>query len=240
MKTPVIITLFALTSVGIGAHAQEVAYVDLTSVTQRTQLRVPPPPESATGGSIGVGAGGDCGIGAGDPRALRTTLTWLNALRYRTGDPIAFEAKIENVGKVPISLAVSPHLSDLQPADAALQFAYSEIGIQVALRNGAVSLTYVMLYGNDEHSGSLAQLQPGEWIRVRAQGLVDTLQQLSQGSAGTEQKLEMANARIWLNQTKFVPHPGSSSILSEGVCIPSESGPDMSVSIIKDASKTAK
>ncbi len=239
MKILATVTLFALAAITVEARAQEVAYVDVTNVIQRTQRRVPPPPEGTNGGFVG-GAVGDCGIGNRDPRALRTTLTWLNALRYQAGDPIAFEAKIENVGKVPIAVAVSPHLSDLQPADAALQFAYSEIGIQVALRNGAVSLSYVMLYGNEEHPGTLARLQPGEWIRVRAQGILDGLEQHLASFSGNEQTLEMANARIWLHQSKFLPHPGGSSTNSEGVCIPTENGPDMSVSIVRDAKKTAK
>src|ERR1700744_1290748 len=70
--------------------AQEVAFVDLTGVTQRTQIRYPAPPPSKEGHGVGGGFGG-AGIacGASDPkdkRALRTTLLWLDHDTVLNGD----------------------------------------------------------------------------------------------------------------------------------------------------------
>jgi|HubBroStandDraft_6_1064221.scaffolds.fasta_scaffold45936_3 hypothetical protein len=121
------------------AGAQEVRFVDLTTIEQRIALRTtsPPPqhfPRNPDGSFSMVGSArgvliGDCGVGANERRALRSTVTWLDRPSYATGDSIEWEVKVENVGSAPMTLAISPHLSDLQPTDASEPFSYEETGL---------------------------------------------------------------------------------------------------------------
>src|SRR5215470_8043611 len=83
--------------------AQEVGYLDLTGVTPRTNLRYPPspPPKVTCKNLICSGIGGGfastaiaCGFGRrDDPRAIQTTVTWLDRLDYHIDDNIEFEIK---------------------------------------------------------------------------------------------------------------------------------------------------
>lgn len=165
------------------ANGQEVRFVDLTTVEQRIALRRTPPPKQTHLGpdrSAGVAASsqslmvGECGLGANEPRALRTTVTWLDRLSYQEGDPIEWEVKIENAGSVPISLAASPHLSDLQPTDPSEFFSYDETGIGLAIRteDGRTDLAHVSIYGKHSDPDTMVTLAVGDWIRVRARGKI--------------------------------------------------------------------
>ena len=114
--------------------AQEVGYLDLLDVMPRTQLRAPapPPPVCDENGCTVLGGigGGSIGCGAGspdDPRALKTTLVFLDRLTYKAGDSVEMEIRIENVGRVAIEVPWSPHLADLQPADESARFSYSNL-----------------------------------------------------------------------------------------------------------------
>jgi hypothetical protein len=78
------------------------------------------------------------------------------------------------MGLAPIEVPVSPHLSDLQPANESAAFEYRSITLKVLVTNadpqGAqfISLGDVELYGSSDHEGTILLLKPGEWIRVNA------------------------------------------------------------------------
>ena len=119
--------------------AQEVKFIDLTSAEPKITIRTPPssgqqvkrnPDGSYTiqGFSQAVVIG-DCGVGANDPHALKATVTWIDRLSYAEGDFMEWEVEIMNVGTVPMTLAASPNLSNLQPLDASVPFSYEETGL---------------------------------------------------------------------------------------------------------------
>jgi hypothetical protein len=198
------------------AEAQEVKFVDLTTTEQRIALRTtPPPPQqvrrnpdgsfSTVGSASGVLIG-DCGIGASEPRALRTTVTWLDRPSYAAGDSIEWEMKVENVGSVPMTLGISPHLSDLQPPDASEPFNYEETGVGLSVRDehGVIDLAHVSVYGSDSQPGTLVELKVGEWVRLRSRSKLDF------PNIRNAQTLQgEAVARFWLHHGKITPAPGT-------------------------------
>lgn len=198
------------------AEAQEVKFVDLTTIEQRIALRTTPsPPQqvhrnadgsfSVTGSARGALIG-DCGVGANESRVLRTTVTWLDRPSYAVGDSIEWEVKVENVGSVPMTLAISPHLSDLQPSDASEPFSYEETGLGLSVRDehGVIDLAHVSVYGSDSQPGTLLELKVGEWVRFRSRSKLDfpNIREVQTLQGETI-------ARFWLHHGKITPAPGT-------------------------------
>jgi hypothetical protein len=121
--------------------AQEIKFIDLASLSQRTNLRNPPalPADCKEGNCLGGGSGGGSVVdGAPDRR-----------------DPHALG------------------ISDLQPSDESVAFNYFSLALTVrgeAEPQGppVSSIGFVELFGAPDHPESMMVLQPGEWIRVRA------------------------------------------------------------------------
>ena len=162
-------------------QAQEVKYIDLTFVQQRTELRLPPapPPECKDGKcSMGGGFGGSVGDGAPDqrdPHALGVYLLSVTPTEIHPAKPFEAEFKVLNTGTAPIEVPIYPHLSDFQPSDESVPFTYFSLALVVqgesepeGTGSNVPALGYVELYGSHEHEGSEMELKPGEWIRVRA------------------------------------------------------------------------
>src|SRR5260370_1729717 len=112
-------------------NAQEIRYIDLTAVRQRTELRHPPAPQSDCKegtGCIGSGYGGDSmrdgAPNQRDPRALGIYLMRVTPTDINAAEPFRVEIKILNTRAAPLYLPVSPHLFDLQPCDESLALNY--------------------------------------------------------------------------------------------------------------------
>src|SRR5439155_20444272 len=107
------------------------------SVRQLTELRHPAPVPSVCrdGNCLGGGSGGgSVADGAPDPRdphALSVSLLRIAPTDIKTSEPFEVEFRVLNAGKAPISLPVSPHLSELQPEDASADFAYLSLALVV-------------------------------------------------------------------------------------------------------------
>jgi len=70
---------------------------------------------------------------------------------------------------------MSPHLADLQPKDPAKKFAYNELQITLWISSFGDRWSTnqggtANLYGDDDHANTMLTLQPGEWVRVIADG----------------------------------------------------------------------
>jgi hypothetical protein len=147
---------------------QEVKFIDLSSIEQRTVLRHPPAavmscPEgvSCMGGGSG---GGGVGVvdGAPDQRDPHALGVWLVRVTPTEVSPLeSFEAEfqVRNTGAAAIEIPVSPHLSDLQPSDDSISFTYLSLSVVV---RGDRTLGFVSLYGKQDCKGTVLLLRPGD------------------------------------------------------------------------------
>lgn len=154
------------------AGAQQVQYIDLTAAPQRVALRFPPPAPSTKGEGFGSGGGGssvsDCAPNIRDPHAVAVYLDGVDGKSINPAQPFEVEFRFVNTGRLPITIPVSPDLSDLQPTDPGIPFTYLDLGLVVRVRNATGPTGYALLYGSEDHKGTTRVLKPGEWIRVRA------------------------------------------------------------------------
>jgi hypothetical protein len=200
--------LFLLLALPCLLKAQEIKYINLAAVRQRTELRYPPAPQSGCRSCLGGGSGGG-GVVDGapdwrDPRAMgiylmRVTPTDINAV-----EPFQVELKILNTGTAPIELPISPHLSDLQPSDESVAFNYFSLALVVrgdAEPQGPLvdSTGFVELFGSPDHAESMMVLRPGEWIRVSA-----NVKLLKGPSVPVSARFR---GDFWLRRNTFHPHP---------------------------------
>ena len=72
-------------------------------------------------------------------------------------------------------MPVYSHLSDLQPDDESIPFSYFSLALVVhgesdpgGQGSNVSALGYIELYGSHEHMGTMMELRPQEWTRVRA------------------------------------------------------------------------
>ena len=155
-------------------HAQEVAFVDLTAVEARVDLRRPKATSETTGGHSGAQSIRHCADAAHKKGALETSLVSLDRTYYQVGDKPRFEVTLQNTGSEPIRIPLSPHLADLQPNDPAKAFAYHELQVALWISSSDRWSTNqggtAALYGDDDHAKTMLTLQPGEWVRVVAKG----------------------------------------------------------------------
>jgi hypothetical protein len=154
--------------------AQEVAYVVLTKIEARVDLRRPTATSPITGGYHGIQQTDSCRDSAHNAGELRASLELLERTHYQVGDASKFEVTVENSGSATIRIPFSPHLGDLQPKDPAQKFSYSELDVVLWIAGGeqwdANTGGGVVLYGDDDHPGTMLSLRPGQWARIVGQG----------------------------------------------------------------------
>jgi hypothetical protein len=195
--------------------AQEVKYIDVTGIRQRTELRHPSARQSDCKGGTGcIGGGYGVSVGDGapdqrDPHALGIYLLRVTPTDINPAEPFQVEFKILNTGTAPMELPVSPHLSDLQPGDESVAFNYLSLALVVrgeALPTGSLvnSIGFVELFGTSDHAESTVVLRPGEWIRVSANVKLLT-PPLEPGSMRFQ-------GDFWLRKNTFRPHTGGQFI----------------------------
>src|SRR5512146_1506776 len=133
--------------------AQQLASLDLTNTSPRTELRRPPSNEDLAahgrgGGILALHDGCESHRFVGE---LKSTLISLDRTSYQVGDQPLFQVQIENAGSSAIKIPVSPNLADLQPTDPKQKFSYSRIVVQLMIggkRWSADTGGSVTLYGN--------------------------------------------------------------------------------------------
>jgi hypothetical protein len=190
--------------------AQELKYIDLTASPQRTELRHPPAPQDCEDGAPCVGGGyGGLSVTDGapdtrDPRALGVYLLSVTPTEINTAEPFEVELRVLNTGLAPIELPVSPHLSDLQPSDEYLAFSYLSLALDAHISDeGMRGSARVELYGSTDHEDSTLVLEPGEWIRIRAN--------VRFNQWPSEPVSAHLRGESWLQRKTFYPHPGGGS-----------------------------
>ena len=229
-----LLLLFALPCL---LRAQEIKYIDITSVQQRTELRHPPAPSpdckdgNCVGGGIGGASVGDGAPDQRDPRALGVYLLQVTPTEIRASEPFEAEFRIVNTGRVPIEVPVYPHLSDLQPSDESVPFSYFSLALVVkgeSEQSNVPALGYIMLYGSHEHEGSMMELKPGEWIRVRTTMKLHTWP--------SEPILARLRGGFWLGKNTYRPVSGSAFTDTQNLYPNTTSTPPVTVHFLGAAS----
>src|SRR5882724_3504360 len=196
--------------------AQEIKYIDITDLRQRTELRHPPAPQSdckegtgCIGGGYGGGSVGDGAPDQRDPHALGIYVLRVTPTDINPAEPFQVEFKVLNTGTAPIELPVSPHLSDLQPSDESVAFNYFSLAL--AVRGEAEpegppvnSIGFIELFGSPDHAESMMVLRPGEWIRVSA-----NIKLLSSPSKPVSVRFQ---GGFWVRRNTFHPYAGGQFI----------------------------
>ena len=196
------------------AEAQEVKFIDLSSLTQRTVLRHPPALASPCTDGHCVGGGtssvsiADGGPDRRDPHALGIYLLRIAPTDIDPAQPFEVEFQVRNTGTVPLEIPDSPHLSDLQPADEGVAFSYFSLALVVEGEGEPQGpkdrcMGFVELYGSPEHVETMMELKPGEWIRVRAN--------VNLRSWPPEPVAALFRGNFWLRRNTFRAQPGGES-----------------------------
>lgn len=211
----------ALTST---CRAQEVASIDLTSVMARLDLRRPEATAPLAGRYYGTEQRSGCLDSTHKVGELHTSLVSLDRTHYQIQDKPTFEVTVENAGSTPVRIPFSPHLSDLQPKNPAQKFAYSklEITLWIAAEDGQWSTNTggsVVLYGDDNHAGTMLSLKPGQWVRIVGTGMFsDPRNGLSDEFIRLHPAGRVyANAALYRGQTLITPT--QSATVTREVCI---------------------
>ena len=193
--------------------AQEVKYIDLSVAPQRTQLRHPPTPPCKDGVCGGYGGGGvaDDAPDKSAPHALGVYLLRVDPTEVNPAQPFEAEFRVLNTGLAPIEIPVSPHLSDLQPADESAPFSYFSLTLVVSIEGDwrHPAFAFVELYGMKEHDGTMLALRPGEWIHVKAK--------MQPRYSPPESATVGLSGRFWLRRNRFTPHAGGDFTMMENV-----------------------
>src|SRR5262249_3975802 len=214
MSAGFLLFLFALSCSPL-LNAEELKYIDLSSVRQRTDLRHPPAPSVNCHGSTSCVSAGFAGMSVADgapdvqdPHALGVYLVRIVPTDINPSEPIEAEFKVLNTGRAPIEIPVWPHLSDLQPSDESLTFTYLSLGlgIRVSVEGPDVfSLGSVELFGSSDDARTVLTLRPGEWIRIRSKVKLSALPQ--------EPRNVQLRGSFWLRSNTF--HPGQGGSFTE-------------------------
>jgi len=217
-----IVALTAATIFVSTCGAQEIASSDLTKITRRMDLRRPKTTSSLTsryGGSVQII---DCLDSESKVGELRTSLRSLDRTSYQLEDEPVFEAQVENVGSNSIRIPFSPHLADLQAVDPAKKLAYSElhIDLRIAMQNAEWGGYGAVLYGDDDHTGTMLSLKPGQWVRIVGTGMFH-----NPNRAGIIEKLIRLNpvgrvyAQASLYRAETLITPTQAATVRREVCI---------------------
>lgn len=216
-------------------QAQEVAAIDLIHVEARTELRRPPP---LAGTSAGYGGAHDiyeCSDSDKATGALLTTLTELDRQHYTAGDDAFIQIVVQNIGRSPVQIPVSPHLADFQPADPGQGFAVIEL-TSVLLIGGkqwqSTSGIGHKLYGSDDRPGTILTLQPGESVRIIDRAKIDVIgSNADVDRIRQRDPIDHLNAKVSTARAEIMLGPAAIASVSREVCLSSRQGPDVPVTV---------
>jgi hypothetical protein len=224
-KTTLLIS--AMLALLASAVAQQIGYLDLTTATDAPRIREPE----------GVG-GGSCGGSDHTyyPEVL-VQLEWLDDTKYTLGETVKFEVKIQNVGRIPITVPWSANLADLEPKDPAISYTYriATVSIEFGRVPGDLSI-FASFYGSPNVPATLRELQPGEWFLVR--GTADLLADgdwVRKNLRGSDHVDVKSSAGFMLNTVRFLPRGKNGKPTENSTCInlTTKKAGDLGVSIYR-------
>jgi hypothetical protein len=217
MCARLILFLSALSWASLLLNAEEVKYIDVSSVVQRTKLRHPPAPPTNCEGNSSCIAAASVGLSVADgapditdPHALGVYLVRVIPTDINPSEPLEAEFQVLNTGLAPIEIPIWPHLSDLQPSDESVTSSYLNLRLFVRVSSEPLgrdvsSVGFVELYGSPDDARTLLPLRPGEWIRVRANMMLSSL----------PQELHTLHLRGSFSLRNITFHPGQGGTFTE-------------------------
>jgi hypothetical protein len=218
--------------------AQQAASIDLTQIEPRGDLRRPAAREGDPTGHRGIIEHvNSCNKVPPEAPAVQTTLVWVDRDQYAVGDDIKFEVRILNTGSVPLKLPFSPHLADFQPADPSRKFAYSEMVIGLELSSVLPHMSSkssgggggVILYGNENHPGTMLTLQPGEWAQIVGKSEFRGIDWPPEASS--KDAVSHLNATITISQNETLLTSADAATTERYVCLNQTAGHDVPIKL---------
>jgi len=225
--------LLFVTGLCANTAAQEIASIDLTQITPRTDLRRPAATSVTSTPVSGTNENHACTDIDQSVGALRTTLAALDRTQYQFGSEPVFEVRIENVGTQPLQIPISPNLADLQPPDPSQKFEFSQLSVALWMggkRWNANMGGGVFLYGADSHPETLVTLHTGEWLRIIGKGKIE----LPLDSGVTDfiragDAINHANAQISVKTVTMHITAATAVSVGQELCITKLQGPTVPV-----------
>ena len=215
--------LLFVTGLWVNGAGQEVASIDLTQITPRTDLRRPAPTSVTSSSVSGTNENHACTDIDQSVGALHTTLASLDHTQYQFSNEPVFEVRIENVGSQPLQIPISPNLADLQPTDPSQKFEFSQLSVALGIggkRWNANMGGGVFLYGAESHPETLVSLHTGEWVRIIGKGKIE----LPLDSGVTDfiragDAINHANAQVSVKKTVMQITASTAVSVSQELCI---------------------
>lgn len=213
--------------------AQEIGFLDMTQINARNDLRRPPATSPVTAYS-GIGSATRCSDSKRNIPTLQSSLVSLDRALYQLGDEPIFEARIENIGDVPVRIPFSPHLADLQPQDPGQKFSYIELRITLWIASGNRWSTStgggLTLYGAEDHPNTTLSLHPGEWVRVVGKGHFALPDLVKDRIANSPADRIYAETLLYRQETLITPT--QSATLGKEVCLAKAQGQSVSIRLV--------
>ena len=225
--------LLFVTGLCANTAAQEIASIDLTQITPRTDLRRPAATSVTSTPVSGTNENHACTDIDQSVGALRTTLAALDRTQYQFGSEPVFEVRIENAGTQALQIPISPNLADLQPPDPSQKFEFSQLSVALWMggkRWNANMGGGVFLYGADSHPETLVTLHTGEWLRIIGKGKIE----LPLDSGVTDfiragDAINHANAQISVKTVTMHITAATAVSVGQELCITKLQGPTVPV-----------
>jgi hypothetical protein len=189
------LVIFLLGILSPGVIAQEVRYIDLSSVKESLGHELP-------AGSM-IEAYSCVGPRESIPQKAGTSLEWMETSDLYPRQRVGAEFRVENIGTTPLKLPIHPTLTDLQPKDLATPFVYYRMRLPlvagIPAEGSALDAGGLELYGSVKRPDTFLTLKPGESIRVK-------------GDVGVRRWYSCRSLSLQPERTRSSFHPNRSAI----------------------------
>ena len=152
---------------GIYVQAQERGYLDATQVRIRQRQR-----EAATGSSGFSSSVTEGQILPTQPLSLSLKIS--GRAEFARGEAFEYQVQIQNVSDRPVDLPWDLSPADIEPSDPHARYEYQTAAIWLVAKlqdNRTVTMEGpILLFGSSSAKSTIIELQPGEWVRVKATG----------------------------------------------------------------------
>lgn len=185
---------------------QEVGYLDITQavVTQRIH-----DPTTGSGSGMGSGSGDSIQTRPEILQPLRISIVSLESTKYKLGDDVVYEIKVENTGHEQLMIPWDPNLAHMEHEATATEYSYRMASIALWLTDAGKpfeTLEPSLLYGTTSTPSSFIKIAPGEWVRVRAKARLSPQSPLPDGARPSERTISVR--AVWTTSKARVTRRG--------------------------------